>query len=168
MTAPRGASAAWRKAARALAGDALLVAGVEITHPALPAPFRAVRDVRPWTIDGAQWPPVAFDPALASDQDGRPPTGQIAVDNVGHVATEWVERANAAGLDRAALRIVGIRIDASDPPAAVIEWEQRYGVRSIAIPAPGQRIVAQIGVQMQGGRPAVVARHDPARSPGLF
>ena len=153
MVARRAASDAWRAAARAVAPEATLLAGVEITHPLVSVPLRGIRDSAAREIDGERWPAIWFEDGLADE---------LRLRNVGAIATHWIEQAKGGA--GATARLVGILVDTDD--TADIEWEQRLSLQSVQIRTGW--IVGRIAVPSLRGRPAVLARHDPARSPGLF
>ena len=165
MTAPRDAAARWRRAARALAPARALLAAAEISHPAAPAPVRIVNDTRPHTIEGRAFAALRFGARIADDTDGGPPRAELWMDNVGRPLTQWLDAARGAAGARA--RILQVSADPADPRAAsVVEWEQTLALYDTRIDRA--RVTARLGYPSLRGRAAVVARHDPARSPGLF
>lgn len=166
MTAPvspADAGARFRRAARALAPDRALVAAVELTHPAAPAPARAVADTAPREIEGATWPALRFGLRLADDSDDRPPRAEVWLDNVGRVLTDWIEASRGAAGAKA--RILQLSVDPATG-AAEVEWEQTLAIQEVRVDR--SRVVATLGVPSLRGRVSVIARHDPRRSPGLF
>ncbi len=164
-TAPRGAAARWRRAARALAPARALVAAVEISHPLAPAPARAVNDTRAHILDGVAFPALRFGVRIADDREGQPPRAELWIDNVGRPLTQWIEAARGAAGARA--RILQASADPADPDApSIVEWERTLELRDVRIDRA--RVTARLGAPSLRGRAAVIARHDPARSPGLF
>lgn len=162
MTAPRDASANWHRAATALSPKTLLVSALEITHPAVPDPVRAVNDTVEREIEGNTYPAVRFQPRLADDVEGRAPRAELAIDNVGHVLTQWVELSDGGAGAR--MRMMEVSVSPPDPP--VVEWELTLTAESMRVGR--DRVSARIGFPSFRGRAAVIARHDPDRSPGLF
>ena len=166
MTSPGAAGAAgarFRRAARALAPDRALIAAVELTHPAAPGPARAVNDTAPRVIEGSLWPALRFGARLADDSGDRPPRAELWLDNVGAVLTGWIEASRGAA--GASARVIQLSIDPATD-AVDIEWEQTLEVQQVTVDR--SRVTAALGVPNLRGRASVVARHDPARSPGLF
>ena len=162
MTSPRAAGASWHRAATALSPRAQLVSALEITHPDVPAPARAVNDTESRTIEGNVYPALRFEARLADDIEGQAPRAELSIDNVGHVLTQWVELSNGGA--GAKVRVMEVRIDPPDDP--VVEWELTLTVESMHVRR--DRVAARIGFSSLRGRAAVIARHDPSRSPGLF
>ena len=162
--APADAGVRWLRAARALSPERALVMAIEITHPDAPYPVRAVNDTRRYLIEGNEYPPVRFGARLADDTEGQPPSAEIWIDNVGHVLTQWID-VTRGGVG-AQIRLLEVSVDPADPGGGEVEWEQRLEVRGVR--AGRSRVTARIGVPSLRGRAAVIARHDPARSPGLF
>ena len=162
MTAPRDASTDWHRAATALSPSTLLVAAIEITHPAVPDPIRAVNDTVAREFEGNTYPAVRFQPRLADDVEGRTPRSELAIDNVGHELTQWVELSRGG----AGARVRMMEVSVSSPDAPIVEWELTMTSESMRVDR--DRVVARIGFASFRGRAAVIARHDPTRSPGLF
>ena len=164
MTAPREASERWRRAARALAPTRVLLIALEITHPDAPGPIRVVNDVADREIEGKTYVALRFGARLASDTEGQPPRAELVLDNVGRVVTQWIEVARGGA--GAVVRLIQVSVDPDDPASAEVEWEQTLHVQSMQVDRA--QVSARIGVPSLRGREAVIARHDPSRSPGLF
>ena len=164
MTSRREAVARWRRAARALAPERALLHAVEITHPDAPAPARAVNDARGWTIEGNAYPALRFGLRIADDVEGRPPRAELWMDNVGAALTQWIERARGAAGARA--RMIQVSAVPGDDDSLEVEWDQTLEVREVRVDRA--RVTARLGVPSLRGRRAVLARHDPDASPGLF
>ena len=160
MPAPRDADARWRRAAASLSPDLVLVAAMEITHPSIDEPIRAVNDGEQRTIEGEIYAPLRFSARLVSDVEGEVPRAEITMDNVGYGLTRWLHATN--GGNDARVRFMEVSIG----DAARVEWELSLRTHSMHA---GERIVrAVIGFPRLHDLPAVVVRHDQARSPGLF
>ena len=162
MTAPTDAGTRWHRAATALSPSTLLVSALEITHPDVPAPVRAVNDTVERVIEGHTYPAVRFEPRLTDDVEGRAPRAELAIDNVGHVLTQWVELSQGGS----GARVRMLEVSVTPPGAPVVEWELTLTAESMRVDR--DRVVARIGFPTLRGRAAVIARHDPDRSPGLF
>ena len=160
MPAPRDADARWRRAAASLSPDLVLVAAMEITHPSIDDPIRAVNDGEQRTIEGEIYAPLRFGARLVSDVEGEVPRAEITMDNVGYELTRWLHATD--GGSGARVRFMEVSIGA----AVQVEWELSLRTHSMHA---GERIVrAVIGFPRLHDLPAVVVRHDQARSPGLF
>ena len=107
---------------------------------------------------------LRFGLRLAADRDGRPPRAEMWIDNIGHTLTRWIERAQGGA--GAAVRLLQFSIDAGDPSDAEVEWTVSLAVHSMRVDRA--RVTAVLGPPSLRGHAAVVARHDPAHSPGLF
>ena len=162
MVAPRNADSRWHRAATALSPEAVLVNAVEITHPDVAAPVRAVNDTVSRVIEGNVYPALRFEPRLADDVEGRAPRAELAIDNAGQVLTQWVEL--SGGGAGAKVRLLEISVSPTRDP--IVEWEMTLSAESMRVTQG--RVVARIGFPSVRGRAAVIARHDPFRSPGLF
>ena len=157
MVDTTGASARWKQAARALDPHSTALLAVEITHPALAIPARAVNDSVEHTIEGNTYARNRFAIRLANDVEDEAPRITLRMDNVGEVLTQWIEQ--SLGGDGAAVRLMQVIDDQ-------IEWE-------ITLDSAGTHIDHEAAVFTLGfdpllQRPAVQMRHDPEHSPGLF
>ena len=79
------------QASRAGTPEAPVLTALEITHPDVTAPARAVNDTKNHTIDGNNFVAARFRARLADDADGQVPRAELVIDNVGNVLTQWVE-----------------------------------------------------------------------------
>lgn len=155
-------SPAYERSRRELAPAGLVLDAIEITHPDLPDPARAVNDVRERLIEGNRFPGLPFRARVADAADGRVPSAEITVDNVGRDLTQWVEAAN--GGTGATVRMMQVLADGEG--GATVEWDMHLDVLSSRV---NQQVVAfRLGFDPLLGRPAVLYRHDPERSAGLF
>ena len=149
-----------RKNAMSLAGQAPIYA-IEISHPALTDPVRAVADTIPHTIEGNDFPRLFFRFVRPQDQEKQVSRAQAEIDNVGAALTEWVETTN--GGRGATMRVMEIT-----PAGGVSEvtWEVSLGVVVSEILGSVVRVTLQ-GSRLHGRR-LVLLRHDPSTSPGAF
>ncbi len=92
--------------------------------------------------------------------EGQAPQAELAIDNVGRALTQWVEA--AGGGTGATVRVMQV-LDIADPE---VEWELTMDVAGVQVDA--ERVTARLGFDPLLGRAAVVMRHDPQTSPGLF
>ena len=151
----------FRRAQAELAPADVVVAALEIRHPALSEPIGVVQDTEPLVLEGKNFIPLAFRPRLAPDVDGRAPAAEIAIDNVGRELMRWVNAAQGgAGATVRVLRV----LRTVTPPR--IEWEITTDV--LAVRATQREVVLQLGFDPLLTRPAVLLRHDPQTAPGLF
>ena len=145
---------------RESAPERRLLTALEIRHPAVAAPVRVVNDTVERTIEGNRYVALRFDARLADDVEGQAPQAELAIDNVGHDLTQWVEA--AGGGAGATVRVLQV-LDIDDPP---VEWELTMDLAGVQVDA--ERVTARLGFDPLLGRAAVTLRHDPQTSPGLF
>ena len=162
MTAPRDANERWRRAVESLAPSLVVVPALAISHPDAPATIRIIRDTSERVIEGERYAPVRFDGRLVTDIEGEPPHAEIRIVNVGWEITRWIE--TSGGGYGAAVRVMEASIAADG--SAVVEWELH--LRALSITADQAEVRARVGYTRLDWLPAVVARHDQRRSPGLI
>lgn len=153
----------WRRAVRALAPDRTLVTAAEVSHPLLSERLRVINEARDQTVGGNVYQALRFGLRLAADVDGRPPRGEVWIDNVGRAVTRWIE--DAGGGVGATVRLMSLSRDGTTG-AYDIEWSHDLAVVSVRI--DNTRVSAVLGATSLRGRAAVAVRHDPSHSPGLF
>ena len=122
--------------------------------------MRVVNDTEDRTIEGNRYVALRFDARLADDVEGQAPQAELAIDNVGRALTQWVEA--AGGGTGATVRVMQV-LDIAEPE---VEWELTMDVAGVQVDA--ERVTARLGFDPLLGRAAVVMRHDPQTSPGLF
>ena len=147
------------QASRAGTPEALVVTAIEITHPDVTAPIRAVNDTKDHTIGAHLFVAARFNARLADDADGQAPRAELVIDNVGDVLTRWVELSD--GGNGATIKLFQFIANVGS-----IEWEVELDV--IGMRVTTQSVAARLGFDPMLHRPAVQVRHDPDRSPGLF
>ena len=155
-------TAAGRRAAAESAPADVLLDALEIRHPDLAAPVRVVNDRRDLALEGETWQALAFEPRVVDDVEGRIPSAELRIDNIGRPLMRWVEAARGGA--GATVRMVRVLAPASGAPA--VEWEITIDVLSIA--ADQRHVTVRLGYEALLQRPAVVMRFDPATAPGLF
>ena len=154
------ASEQFARTLRESAPERRLLTALEIRHPAVAQPVRVVNDTEDRTIEGSRYVALRFDARLADDVEGQAPQAELAIDNVGRALTQWVEA--AGGGAGATVRVMQV-LDIADPE---VEWELTMDVAGVQVDA--ERLTARLGFDPLLGRAAVVMRHDPQTSPGLF
>ena len=147
------------QASRAGTPEALVVTAIEITHPDVTAPLRAVNDTRDHTIGAHLFVAARFNARLADDADGQAPRAELLIDNVGNVLTRWVELSD--GGNGATVRLFQFQAG-----VGAVEWEVELDVVSMRVTT--QSVTARLGFDPMLHRSAVQIQHDPAHSPGLF
>ena len=145
------------QASRAGTPEAPALTALEITHPDVVAPARAINDSIAHTVDGNHFPPARFRARLADDADGQAPRAELVIDNVGNVLTQWVELSD--GGNGAVVKLMQVVND-------VVEWSVELDVVGMRVST--QSVTARLGFDPMLHRPAVQIRHDPDHSPGLF
>ena len=139
---------------------AALMTALEIRHPDASSPLRVVDASENKTIDGNTYIAMRFSARLAQDDDSRAPQAELSMDNVGREATRWIE--DAGGGSGATVRIIQL----IDAPGREIEWEMTLDITRLSLDS--ERVVARLGFDTGIGRPAVLMRHDPQTTPGIF
>ena len=145
------------QASRAGTPEARVLTALEITHPDVPAPIRAVNDTKTHIIDGNWFVAARFSARLADDADGQAPRAELVIDNVGNVLTQWVELSD--GANGATIKLMQIADDD-------VQWSVELDVVGMRVST--QSVTARLGFDPMLHRPAVQIRHDPDHSPGLF
>lgn len=155
-------TAAGQRAAAELAPADTLLDALEIRHPALPDPIRVVNDTTSLELEGETWQGVAFEARAPSDAEGRIPSAELQVDNVGRPLMGWIEAARGGA--GATVRMMRVLVRPGAAPA--VEWEVTTDVLSIR--ADQRHVTVRLGYDLLLQRPAVSMRFDPATAPGVF
>jgi hypothetical protein len=138
-----------------------LLTALEIRHPAIAhRPVRVVNDTEDRRIEGRRYVALRFDAKLVDDVDGQVPQAELAIDNIGRELTQWIEAAGGGVV--ATVRVLQV-LDIDNPP---VEWELTLDLAGVQVDS--ERVTARLGFDPLLGRAAVVLRHDPQTSPGLF
>lgn len=155
-------SDAWRAAARESAPESAVVMALTLTHPDMAAPARLVSWDRAVEVDGETHQPTRFEVSLPDDPEERDPRAELRVDNVGRVLMRALESSDGAAGSQVEL----IELLVAPDGRAEVEWRQTLGVARAS--ATTDTVTLTLGFEPLLGRPAVLHRHDPATSPGLF
>ena len=150
-------SSRFDQASRAGTPEAGVFTALEIKHPDVISPVRAVNDTGSHVIDGEIFVGARFSARLADDADGQAPRAELVIDNVGNVLTQWVELSD--GGNGATVKLMQI-VDGA------VEWSVELDVVGMRVST--QSVTARLGFDPMLHRPAVQIRHDPDHSPGLF
>ena len=145
------------QASRAGTPDAPVFTALEIAHPDVAAPLRAINDAQSHRIDNNDFVAARFSARLADDADGQAPRAELVIDNVGNALTQWVELSD--GGNGATVKLMQVMGDN-------VEWSVELDVVGMRVST--QSVTARLGFDPMLHRPAVQVRHDPAHSPGLF
>ena len=148
----------YRRAQRALSPVDVTLTALEITHPDVPDPIRAVNDTAQRVIEGETYAPLRFEPRLVDDAEGVP-RAELTVVNVGRALTQWVER--SGGGTGAQCRVLQVVAGEDVPQYDVTLEVARMSVRN-------REVHVAIGYEPVFERRAVQLRHDPETSPGIF
>ena len=151
------ASERFDQASRAGTPETPVFTALEIAHPDVAAPIRAINDTGGHVIDGNTFMAARFSARLADDADGQAPRAELVIDNVGNVLTQWVELSD--GGNGATVKLMQI-VDGA------VEWSVELDVVGMRVST--QSVTARLGFDPMLHRPAVQIRHDPDHSPGLF
>ena len=152
------------QASRAGTPEVMVLTALEIAHPDVAAPIRAVNDTHAHRIDGNQFVAARFSARLADDADGQVPQAELVIDNVGDVLTQWVELSDGGnGATVKLMQVAEVPVGDGD---LEVEWSVELDVVGMRVSA--QSVTARLGFDPMLHRPAVQVRHDPDHSPGLF
>lgn len=149
----------YRRAARAGIPDDQVLDALELTHPAVGAPVRIVVDVAERVIEGATWSPGAVEVLWPGQDEDRHPRARVAVDNVGRVLTQWVERTQ--GVLGGRLRLLRVLASTSE-----VEEEVTLDVAGAVVDSA--RVVLDLRYDAALDSAAVQMRFDPVTAPGLW
>ena len=151
---------AYAHALRAASPEAVVLYALEIRHPALSEPVRVVNDGVDHRIEGRRYVALRFAARPADDTQGKAPQAELMIDNIGRELMAWVEAADGGvGATVRMLRVVAG--DSHEP-----EWEMTFDVARVR--ADQRHLVVSLGFDPLLDRSAVLLRHDPETSPGLF
>ena len=149
--------------ARALVGRDQTFA-LEIEHPAITEPVRVVADTVEHTVEGNRYVPLAFHARVPQAKEGEVRTAVLRIDNVGRELMRWVE-ASQGGRD-ASMRVLRLIPPIEGLVESDIAWEVEMSVGVAEV--TNEYVTVSLTDEPVFGRPAVILRHDPATSPGLF
>ena len=153
-------AARYDRALRASAPEDAVLTALEIHHPALLEPARLVNDAVSRMIEGNEYARSRFEMRRAGDVDGQAPRAELAIGNSGRDLMQWVEAAD--GGVGATVRMLQVLA----APGAVPEWELTLDV--LEVRADQEHLIVGLGYDPLLDRAAVLMRHDPQTSPGLF
>ncbi|WP_170563013.1 DUF1833 family protein [Ruegeria atlantica] len=165
----RPASRATKRARTALTPEDTQLAALEISHPDISRRVRIINDApkRDRRIGRYKYKALGFNARIADDRPGRRPAAELSIDNVGREIIQWIDQAQATrtGIHGISVRVMAVTARGLAPVVAP-DYDVSMGVLSIT--AKSRHVTAVLGFDPQIGRPAVMMRHDPATSPGLF
>ena len=152
-----------RASAMSLGGHEPIYA-LEISHPLITDNVRIVADTVEHTIEGKTYIRLPFRPRVPQDKEGEVRQASIEIDNIGAELMQWVHRSR--GGRGASLRVMKIESPIGNETQSAVTWEvtMSCGVTEIT----NETIVVSLVDKPMVGRPAVLLRHDPKTSPGLF
>ncbi len=153
------AQSRYKRALRDTSPTERILTALEIRHQAVATHVRVVNDTQSHVIDGETYSALRFSARLADDVEGRPPSAEIIIDNVGRELTQWIEL--ASGGVGAQVRIMRFVEGESAP-----QWEAIMDVAGMSFDQ--SQVVARLGFNPLLGRAAVLLRHDPETTPGAF
>ena len=151
----------------ALSPEDSQLAALEISHPDLAAPARVINDHQSRVIEGETYQKLAFRARIAGDADGRVPTAELVMDNVGREILQWIDQAQATA---SGIHGISVRVMIVTARGAEVITAPDYDVTMdvVGLTADTKEVVATLGFDPFQGRAAVTLRHDPTTSPGVF
>ena len=153
--------------ARALHGPREVYA-LEITHPAINPPARVVSDNANHVLseDGAQktFHACAFDAELPQEVDGELRRARVRVDNVGKKLMDPIR--DSKGGRGATMRVMSFIKPAAGEAYSTVSFEVTMSV--VVSEIDNLNVYIELADETMLGRPGILIRHDPERSPGLF
>ncbi len=152
-----------RETARSLAGRDQVFA-LEIEHPDITEPARIVADTAEHTVEGNRYIPLAFHARVPQSREGEVRNAVLRIDNVGEELMEWVDASD--GGRGASMRVLRLIPPVADGDESVVAWEVEMSVGVAEV--TNEYVTVSLTDEPIFGRPAVIMRHDPATSPGLF
>ena len=126
--------------------------------------MRAVADTVAHTIEGNAYPALAFRAQEPQDVNGEIRRSSLSIDNVGRELIQWVEE--SSGGRGATMRVMRVLPPENRGGESTITWEVSMGVGVTEL--TNEQVTVALVDEPLHGRPAVMIRHDPETSPGLF
>ncbi|KKW67389.1 hypothetical protein AAV94_11150 [Lampropedia cohaerens] len=133
---------------------------VEITHPQFSEPLRLANDTQNWVSRGITYVGYPFEVQLPNDAQGETPQARIVIDNLGGDMLAELESWQPGEPIMCKLIVT----DRSSPDVHEITITEPLNVVS----ADAATVTCSIGLDYLLRRSAVLLRHDPATSPGIF
>lgn len=133
---------------------------LEITHPALAQPVRAVSDTLDITSNGNLFVAVPFRCSLPEDMENQLPKARLAIDNVGRELTYWLEV--SGGGEGSSVRLMQVMRSVPD----LIEWEITMQLANVSL-SMGE-VSADLNFENLFARPAAAVQYRPDTAPGVF
>lgn len=133
---------------------------LEISHPSFSQTLCLANDTQDWTSQGVLYTGYPFELQLPNDSQGETPQAQLVIDNLGGEMLDELE-AMPPGQPVMAKIIV---TDRSTPDVHEITITEP--VNTVA--ADAATVTCTVGLDYLMRRSAVLLRHDPSTSPGIF
>ena len=151
-------SATYRRVAAAADPDDVILEGVVLTHPDAPAPVRLVNDGRNHVIEGERFFGARLAITWPDESENRAPRARLTVDNVGRLLTQWIEvtRGVVGGKARFLYALA----------TGAVEASVTLDVAGASVDASSVSIALGFGLTLTDR--AVLMRHTPTTSPGIF
>lgn len=133
---------------------------LEIDQELLQEPIRLVNDNLDFTCAGHLYTACAFRLSWPPDTDGQVPQAQLEIDNVGRELVEPIQATQGLLRATATLR------NAIRSQPEIIQREITMDLSGVHV---DQQVVSgSMGYDNMLDQPAVMVRHTPSNSPGLF
>lgn len=139
-------------------GEAIPVL-LELSHPTLATPIRAVANHEPITSNGVEYLAYPFECTIGGDEEGRPPTGRLRIDNVDRSIVQAIR-----GIQGEPISIT-LSVVLSSTPDQVEVGPLRYKLRSADYDAG--TVEGELQLEDVLNEPVPGHRFTPGDFPGL-
>ena len=157
---PRAYSSQYKSTLAKVSGEETPLVLLEINHPELTTPIRAVNDTENITSNGEEYIAFPFTCVLPDDYENRLPRARISIGNAGRDLMFWLETTDGGQGSVATFR----QVMRSRPNQ--VEWEITMGLFNVT--ATNVEVSAELGFENLFAKPAISINYRPENSAGLF
>jgi hypothetical protein len=157
---PRAYSSQYKSTLAKVSGEETPLILLEINHPELTTPIRAVNDTENIISNGEEYIAFPFTCVLPDDYENRLPRARISIGNAGRDLMFWLETTDGGQGSVATFR----QVMRSRPNQ--VEWEITMGLFNVT--ATNVEVSAELGFENLFAKPAISINYRPENSAGLF
>jgi hypothetical protein len=157
---PRAYSSQYKSTLAKISGEETPLILLEINHPELTTPIRAVNDTENIISNGEEYIAFPFTCVLPDDYENRLPRARISIGNAGRDLMFWLETTDGGQGSVATFR----QVMRSRPNQ--VEWEITMGLFNVT--ATNVEVSAELGFENLFAKPAISINYRPENSAGLF